>query len=357
MRLVLKHYNFVRIFVILIVTIFSVSFNLLTSKQVLASSDITPESVLLEHNKYRTQQNLPPLERNSLLDFSALLKANEMINLNCWSHYCPPNKAPWDFMNEAGYKFVIAGENLAEGFSDVNTLMQAWLNSPTHRDNILRNEYTEIGIAVVYGNFKGKENNPVIVVHFGKPALNSVSANLSQNIKIIQPNNDEVYMQNSVVVRGQAQNIESVDLTLDSKLVNSQNILDGLFFFNLENLESGKHQIIVSDSNNPNLKDSVSFYIDSVFTNPSEVNINQTQEVENNFQLSEVKNSVNIGITLVLISIFMFDFLILKFTNLNTQIDHNIKHSSLHFGILAIVLFILLTANLGGHITDESFII
>lgn len=335
------------------IAILSLFFNLATFKQVSALTEISTESILFEHNKIRTQQNLPPLEPNKLLNISAQLKANEMINLNCWSHYCPPNKAPWDYMTAAGYKFIIAGENLAEGFTNVESLMQAWLNSPTHRDNILRSEYTEIGIAVVYGNFKGKPNNPVIVVHFGKPNPNAAFASSQKSIKIIVPEQNQEVGPN-LTVQGSTQNVSSVELLLNSVFIDSTSILDGMFFFNLNGLETGNTDILVRDAQNPNLFDNVQV---KVVNDQEQENFNVVENLPpQNDNLNNIKNSVNIGLVLVLLSIFLVDFLVLKFTNIERENYHSkIKHSSFHFGVLLILLLVLLTGGVTGHITYESF--
>ena len=119
------------------------------------------------HNSNRNNSGLGGLTVNSQLVSSATSKAKAMLDSNCWDHYCPPGTSPWSFILGAGYEYIYAGENLAEGFGDNNALMNAWMNSPTHRANVLNGNFTEIGIGFAYGSFQGKENNTIVVVHFG----------------------------------------------------------------------------------------------------------------------------------------------------------------------------------------------
>lgn len=119
------------------------------------------------HNSNRSANGLGALSVNSQLVTSATNKAQAMLSSDCWDHYCPPGTSPWSFILNAGYEYIYAGENLGEGFSNSSTLMNAWMNSPTHRANVLSGNFTEIGIGFAYGNYQGNPNNTVVVVHFG----------------------------------------------------------------------------------------------------------------------------------------------------------------------------------------------
>lgn len=119
------------------------------------------------HNTNRTNNSLAPLQVNQQLVTSATNKARAMLESNCWDHYCPPGTSPWTFILNTGYEYIYAGENLGEGFTNSNTLMNAWMNSPSHRANVLNGNFTEIGIGFAYGSFQGNPNNTIAVVHFG----------------------------------------------------------------------------------------------------------------------------------------------------------------------------------------------
>ncbi|MFA6492870.1 MAG: CAP domain-containing protein [Patescibacteria group bacterium] len=120
-------------------------------------------------NESRSQNGLGNLLANSKLSNAAYAKAQDILAKDYFAHNSPDGKTPWDFINESGYVYTYAGENLAIGYSDANELFTAWMNSPTHRENILGPNYREIGIAVVSGEFQGAETI-VAVQEFGTAA-------------------------------------------------------------------------------------------------------------------------------------------------------------------------------------------
>lgn len=132
------------------------------------SSEITAQKVLDQTNQQRQKNGLPPLKYNSTLSDSAAAKANNMFTENYWAHNSPSGKTPWDFFRGAGYQYSIAGENLAKDFYDTDSMVRAWMNSPTHRANILNNKYQEIGIGVVNGVLAGVKTT-LVVQHFATP--------------------------------------------------------------------------------------------------------------------------------------------------------------------------------------------
>lgn len=140
------------------------------------ASSITPAQVVELTNAQRAQVGLPPLKLNSRLTAAALAKGQDMFNDQYWSHIAPDGKEPWSFMREAGYSYRVAGENLARDFSNSNDMMRAWMNSPTHRANIINNRYEEIGIAVIDGSLGGYETT-LVVQMFGLPQASVTSVN------------------------------------------------------------------------------------------------------------------------------------------------------------------------------------
>lgn len=132
------------------------------------SSEITVQKVLDQTNLQRQKLGLPPLKYNALLSESAVLKAEDMFQNNYWAHNSPAGKSPWDFFQQAGYHYTVAGENLARDFYDTESMLKAWMNSPTHRDNIINSKYQEIGIGVVNGVLNGVKTT-LVVQHFATP--------------------------------------------------------------------------------------------------------------------------------------------------------------------------------------------
>ncbi len=132
------------------------------------SSTITPAKIIELTNWQRHQAGLPLLKENKLLDEAARRKAADMFAFNYWSHISPSGRSPWSFFREVGYHYTVAGENLAKDFNDAESVVQAWMASPSHRDNILDGRFRDIGVAVVRGELKGVQTT-LIVQLFGAP--------------------------------------------------------------------------------------------------------------------------------------------------------------------------------------------
>lgn len=132
------------------------------------ASNISGYDLIKLTNEKRESQGLGVLKINEKLAEAARQKANEMFVLDYWAHYSPAGKSPWWFFQNVGYSYRYAGENLARDFDQSPNVVKAWMNSPTHRDNILNPDYQEIGIAVVDGLLQGQETTLVIQM-FGAP--------------------------------------------------------------------------------------------------------------------------------------------------------------------------------------------
>ncbi|MFZ6035233.1 MAG: CAP domain-containing protein [Patescibacteria group bacterium] len=140
------------------------------------ATDISVDKLYQLTNSEREKNGLSDLTYNSKLSEAAAAKANNMFSENYWAHYSPSGKTPWDFILGTGYKYEYAGENLAKNFLFSDGVVTAWMNSPTHRENILKGEYTEVGYAIVNGTLNG-EQTTLVVQMFGKPAGGSIAQN------------------------------------------------------------------------------------------------------------------------------------------------------------------------------------
>lgn len=126
------------------------------------SSDISNQQLLILTNQQRQNNSLPPLTDNSELDQAAANKASDMFAKDYWAHDAPDGTTPWSFIKAAGYNYVYAGENLARGFNSAQDVVNAWMASPEHRQNILSPHYQNVGFAVATGSLNGEET--VLVV-------------------------------------------------------------------------------------------------------------------------------------------------------------------------------------------------
>ena len=105
-----------------------------------------------------------------------------MIDRDYWAHVAPDGTQPWKFFTSFGYKYRYAGENLARDFSNASSAMDAWMNSPTHKENILNPKYKEIGIGVVEGDLAGTDTT-IIVQFFGATYADKVVQPIAQVAK------------------------------------------------------------------------------------------------------------------------------------------------------------------------------
>ncbi|MBI4101382.1 MAG: hypothetical protein HY443_00265, partial [Candidatus Nealsonbacteria bacterium] len=102
--------------------------------------------------------------------------AKDILEKGYFDHWSPEGVSPWYWFNEAGYDYKFAGENLAIGFLDSEEVHRAWLDSPTHKENILNRNYQEIGLAVLKGEFAGRGETNVVVQLFGSQPSKRLSA-------------------------------------------------------------------------------------------------------------------------------------------------------------------------------------
>jgi len=132
-------------------------------------ADITANSLLEQTNKVRAQNGEQPLVLNDKLGQAAYLKVTDMFSDQYWAHDAPDGTAPWKWFGDVGYNYDSAGENLAKNFSTTSATMEAWMNSSSHRDNILNPNYSEVGFAIMDGTLSGKPASLVVAL-YGTPA-------------------------------------------------------------------------------------------------------------------------------------------------------------------------------------------
>ncbi len=136
------------------------------------TAEVLPTVLVDMANSDRRVSNESALTINPLLQSAAQEKANDMLAKGYFAHTSPEGITPWHWFNDVGYSYAYAGENLAMGFFESNDVNQAWLNSPLHRQNILNQNFTEIGIATSHGLYRGVETTFVVQM-FGKPLAKS----------------------------------------------------------------------------------------------------------------------------------------------------------------------------------------
>lgn len=130
---------------------------------------VMPAVVAVLTNEARAADDLGELHVDEKLTRAAQAKAEDMAEKGYFAHVSPDGTTPWYWIIREEYLYVYAGENLAVNFDESEDVVEAWLASPTHRFNIMKRQYTDIGIGIATGTYKGREATFVVQM-FGAPA-------------------------------------------------------------------------------------------------------------------------------------------------------------------------------------------
>jgi len=178
--------NPVALFAYLLIFTFTVSgfyFIRINAPDILGQASYASEQIISLTNIRRAENGLRPLVSNTLLSNAAQAKVADMFSNNYWAHFSPQGTSPWNFITAVGYKYIYAGENLARDFDNPSAVVNAWMASPTHRGNLLDENFKEIGVAVSGGNLGGREG-VLVVQMFGSSItrLADSDTNTSENV-------------------------------------------------------------------------------------------------------------------------------------------------------------------------------
>ncbi|MEV0094185.1 CAP domain-containing protein [Streptomyces sp. NPDC050738] len=108
-------------------------------------------AVLALVNKERATAGCKPVTANGPLAALATAFSEDMAARDFFDHTDPDGKSPWDRADAAGVD-GLGGENIARGQADADAVMDAWMNSPGHRANILNCDYKTLGVGVHFGS-------------------------------------------------------------------------------------------------------------------------------------------------------------------------------------------------------------
>lgn len=196
------------------------------------TSSITADETVKETNATRASYGLSQLSVNPALVSAAVAKGNNMCADQYWAHISPSGLTPWVFMKNAGYKYAVAGENLARDFSDTPSMVAAWMASPTHKANMVNAKYKEIGIAVVNCKLLGSDT-ALVVQMFGTQLIagntgkTTAQAIVAPEVKALTTESSDVPVSDQVEgqesVPRQIENADPV-LTLNTPIPTSQAI-------------------------------------------------------------------------------------------------------------------------------------
>lgn len=190
-------------------------------------STVDANNIIKLTNKERNSQKLNTLESNDILAKAAYAKGEALFKNQTFSHTIDDKKfSTW--VKEAGYEYSFVGENLAIDFVSSEGVIKAWLDSPTHRKNLLNEKFNEIGVAVLEGKFQG-ETTTIVVQIFGTPLnYELATANSSEVLKL--KNSDNVLSEFKIEDENLLTNVENNSSTTtvlksNHTLANSENYL------------------------------------------------------------------------------------------------------------------------------------
>jgi len=153
-------------------------------------ASVLPGALVALTNQDRATSGISAVTEDPLLDRAAQAAAEDMAAKGYFAHVSPDGKTPWYWLDQTGYRYSYAGENLAVNFTDSQNVETAWLESPTHRANIMKREYTKVGFGTANGMYEGKETT-FVVEFFAAPAevasAKVASAALAKVAPAVQP--------------------------------------------------------------------------------------------------------------------------------------------------------------------------
>ncbi len=161
------NFKFLGAFLALLVLL-KINLSLLFPSHPTLASDLSLQNILNAVNEQRALRNLVTLNTNSKLSYAGQSKANDMQARHYFSHTDPDGKYIWDKIVAAGYTpYAQLGENLAIEFYDTESLIAAWMNSPTHRANILQEGFKDQGMGLAFGDSAVGQYHSAIANTFG----------------------------------------------------------------------------------------------------------------------------------------------------------------------------------------------
>ncbi|MEK3729881.1 MULTISPECIES: CAP and S-layer homology domain-containing protein [unclassified Lysinibacillus] len=129
------------------------------AKQYIPTKNLSTEwskKVIELINVERKKNKLETVVYDPELTQIAIIKAQDMVNRHYFEHVSPFYGAPWDLATLFDYDYTSFGENIARNIKTPEIAVKAWMASPSHRENILKEHYTNTGVAIaqdIKGNY------------------------------------------------------------------------------------------------------------------------------------------------------------------------------------------------------------
>jgi uncharacterized protein YkwD len=124
------------------------------------------EAILAAMNRERRARGLSTLRLNTTLSRAAGDRIGDMFAKNYFAHVSPDGIQPFVWASKRGYRYRLIGENLAVGYRGT-AVVDGWMRSPGHRENILEPSFDEVGIAIAGGSPRRGYRGPTVVAMYG----------------------------------------------------------------------------------------------------------------------------------------------------------------------------------------------
>lgn len=138
-----------------------------TRTEIANRAPMSAESVVDAMNRERAARGLAPLRLNARLNAAAQDRARDMFAKHYFEHVSPDGIDPFSWVDREGYDYTVIGENLATGYGTATSVVDGWMDSPGHRENILERDFRDVGIAIAAGSPQPPYGGPLVVAVYG----------------------------------------------------------------------------------------------------------------------------------------------------------------------------------------------
>lgn len=138
-----------------------------TSPRLEQPASAAAETLVDAMNRERAGHGLRPLRLNAALSAAAGDRIGDMFAKSYFAHVSPDGLDPFLWATKRGYAYRLIGENLAVGYRGTS-VVDGWMRSPGHRENILERGFDEVGIAIADGSPRRGYKGPTVVAMYGR---------------------------------------------------------------------------------------------------------------------------------------------------------------------------------------------
>ena len=132
------------------------------------AADSMAESIVAAMNRERAAHGLGPLRLEPRLTLAAEDRVQDMMRKHYFDHVSPDGVSPFTWVRARGYRYRMVGENLALGYRGSASVVNGWMRSPGHRENILQSGFDEVGIAIADASPQRGYRAPLVVALYAR---------------------------------------------------------------------------------------------------------------------------------------------------------------------------------------------